>query len=97
MAKQLKIWNGGDWEHSGGHVWVAAYSRAEVSRLVSEAYSKIHNRSNQDFNYVTVNEIKDYYTEGCWGDAMNGIEPERGVWWAKANVGGVHGKPERII
>ena len=87
--KKLKIYNGRGW---GGrrydkdgkfipdptgikycdHAYVCAYSRAHVVRLINQA----RGLSDQ----TTVNELKVYWSEGHWGDAMKGIEPEIGVW-----------------
>ncbi len=38
-------------------------------------------------------EMRDYFSEGCWGIHMNGVTPERGVWYsAKDNE-----PPERVM
>lgn len=91
--KQLKLWNGRDPECTG-HFYVCAHSRAHASRIASEAYRIIKGlKSRTDVgDIVTVNEIKDYWSEGCWGNAMNGITPEIGVWHSK----GYPEKPVRI-
>jgi len=88
MTKKLKIWNGRGW---GGHryddkenplydltgrVWcdhayVCAHSRAEAVRIINEAVG---------YDIVNDNELKVYWSEGCWGKAMEGITPELGVW-----------------
>lgn len=41
----------------------------------------------------TVTEIRDYYCEGLWGNRMDGITPERGVWVTRTELG----PPERIL
>ena len=74
--KQLKLWNGrpygvlpsGQWK--GTHIYVAAYSVADVQRLCGELGLSIPSR----------NEISVYWSTGCWGNAMEGIAVERGVW-----------------
>lgn len=69
--KPLRLWNG-RWE-DGKTAFVAAYSRADAGRLLCQAAGK-------DLRGID-NELKDYFNQ-CWGDTMNGITPERGVWVA---------------
>ena len=85
MARKLKIWNGGGWgspnygengkilptplEEYVNHLYVCAHSKAEVVMMV-----------NQAGGFITVNEVNNYWNEGCWGNQMEGIEPELGVW-----------------
>lgn len=71
MAKDLKKWNGrGHGKYNRGyHIYVAAYSRAHAARLVSAACFD----GREDL--VRSAEIKDYYSEGLWGNAMDGITP----------------------
>ena len=96
--KTLKIYNGSDWRHRGGHLYIAAYSLADAVRLVNEAYRKIHGYEDRpDINCVNVNYANNYWSKGCWGNSMDGITPERGVWHAKAIPGGLTEKPVRII
>ena len=100
--KKLKIWNGRGWggrlyDDKGNfvpdptgvsrceHAYVCAYSRAHAVRLINEASGQ---------NAVNDNELKVYWSEGCWGKAMDGITPEIGVWttqeiWSE--------KPKRIL
>lgn len=96
--KKLKIWNGGDWEHSGGHVFVCAHSVKDAAELISEAYRKIKGYADRpDINIVSVGQIRNYYHSDCWGNSMEGVIRERGVWWAKSDGNGRHGKPERVL
>lgn len=70
MAKTLKLYNGrGD--KQGEHLYVGAYSRADAARMLDKLY-------NRGVNYWQ-REIKEYFSD-CWGNAMLGIEPRRGVW-----------------
>lgn len=73
MKPKLKIWNG-RWERDQ-HVYVAAYSKADAARLVIAClgYEPRGLRG----------EIDNYWSPDCWGDAMDGVEPERGIWVVK--------------
>lgn len=86
MAKKLKFWNGRG-VNGNGHIYVAAYSKADACKILTEAtgYSK--------WNY----ELTTYFSEGCWGNAMDKIVPERGVWQT-TNKGGtcIENTPHRI-
>jgi hypothetical protein len=66
MAKTLKIWNGRGHGLKYGkyHVYVAAYTQKQAAELLSKALN-----SNID-----TNEIRVYYSSGCWGNSMVGIE-----------------------
>lgn len=99
--KKLKIWNGRGWggrkyDDKGNfvpdptgkdrceHAYVCAYSRAHAVRLINQASSR---------NAVSDNEIKNYWSK-CWGNPMNGITPEIGVWTTQEHCGD---KPKRIL
>lgn len=89
--RKLKIWNGGGhicrnlssplWKGIDPfktHAYAAAHSRADLRRLIAS------------YNGVFPGEtyIRDYWAEGAWGNSMEGITPERGLWisfdhWAK--------------
>ncbi|MNJ55982.1 hypothetical protein D3C77_515080 [compost metagenome] len=81
----LKVWNGRSyychnrndpkWEgacpgRTSGHVYAAAYSRADLRRMITE-YAGLP---------ISDYELKVYWSEGNWGDEMEGIAPERGLW-----------------
>ena len=78
MAKELRLWNGrpygvlpqSEWKHAS--VCVAAYSIADARRVCVEA----------GMNDPGANEVTEYWSE-CWGNDMNGIAPERGIWVSK--------------
>jgi hypothetical protein len=75
MAKKLKIWNGrGHGKFTDSHIYVCATSQKHAAELISNATSA----------YVTSNEISKYYSN-CWGNSMDGIEPEVGVWVSERN------------
>jgi len=99
--KKLKLWNGRGWggrryDADGNyiddptgkqycdHLYVCAYSRTHAIRLVNQASG--HETVNQ-------HEAKNYWSEGCWGNTMEGITPEVGVWTTQ----GYHDKPKRIL
>lgn len=83
--KTLKIWNGRPyfchnrqdpkWEdvqvgRTSGSIYAAAYTRADLRRLITEYTGQP----------ISDSEIKTYWNEGHWGDEMVGITPERGLW-----------------
>lgn len=96
MAKTLKIWNGRGffcrklddplWENVSGnatvHAYVAAYSRADACRVIEEYAGRS----------VPDTELRVYWHEGAWGNRMEGISPERGLWLAFND-----GAPVRVI
>jgi len=98
MAKKLKIWNGKGWgrtrydkdgeklptpiEDYCEHVYVCAYSKTEAVRI----YNEVSRGS------ITVSEVNNYWSADCWGNQMEGIEPELGVWGTQ----GFYDKPVRL-
>ena len=86
--KALKLFNGRDWDCRGGHLYVAAYSIKDCAKLASEAYREVEGLEDRpEIEVVTVNEIRVYWSKGCWGNSMNGIAVERGVWWTPQEHG----------
>lgn len=101
MPRKLKIWNGRGWggqsryDKDGNHIYdttgriwcdhayVCAHSRAEAVRIINEAIG---------YWSMSERELKVYWSEGCWGDTMDGITPELGVWTQQS----FHHKPQRI-
>jgi hypothetical protein len=92
--KKLKIWNGrGTDRHLNGswikylHFYVCAYSVSDAVKLMNELGVR-----------MTAYEIKTYFSDGCWGNAMDGITPERGLWGIRCAAKSVCvAKPERIL
>lgn len=83
--KVLKIWNGrGHGKYNNSSVYVAAYSQEEAARLVSKACEA----------FVTVHEIKKYYSPDCWGRQMDGITASEPCVYVAERY---DGKPKRII
>jgi hypothetical protein len=71
--KTLKIWNGRWYEkNKTKHAYICAYSRTDACRLLA-----IISGTNPSYWQA---EMRDYFSEGCWGNMMEGITPERGVW-----------------
>lgn len=72
MARKLKLWNGRAImvDRKYDHAYVAAYSRADARRVIAEYKGRT----------ISDNEIKEYWSEGCWGNAMDHVVPERGLW-----------------
>jgi hypothetical protein len=54
------------------HAYVCAKSRADVCRMLAD-WSGHSGRGLGSY-------IRDYWSAGHWGDSMNGITPERGLW-----------------
>ncbi len=52
------------------HFYVGAYSERHAVELCIQAGEK----------GMSLSELRTYWSKGCWGDAMNGIEPQIGVW-----------------
>lgn len=80
MAKELKKWNGRGHgsQYGRGSLYVAAYTQKQAIELLNTACD----------SFITVNEIRKYYSQ-CWGNPMEGIDPtEPGVWWRER-----YGKP----
>lgn len=74
MAKTLKIWNGRG-HVSGQHLYVAAPTKKDACYMLTMLY-----RGSESY---WAKELSVYWDEGCWGTAMEGIAPERGVWMNK--------------
>lgn len=68
-ANGLKIFNGRGWDQYR-HAYVCAKSRAEACRLL---HAVGHGGASDS-------ELKNFWHEGAWGNAMAAIDPEKGVW-----------------
>ena len=101
MKNELKIWNGRGWgsrrydkdgqyipDPTGkiycDHLYVCANSRSHAIKLINQAVG--HEVVNQ-------NEAKVYWSPNCWGNSMNGITQEIGVWTTQSWTD----KPIKII
>ncbi len=81
--KKLLLLNG-RWNFgNGSHIYIAAYSVADACRICNEVVGYESNWRN---------EINIYFSKGCWGRLMDGIEPERGAWVSEHR----YDKPERV-
>jgi hypothetical protein len=73
---KLKLFNGRpygvlpqeEWDNS--HIYVAAYSSEDARRVCVEA----------GLNDPGRHEIRLYWNKGAWGNSMDGIPVERGIW-----------------
>ena len=76
MAKQLKCWQGIGFVPQLGEkeawIYVAAYSISDIATVCAEV----------GLFPPSYNEVKKYWY-GTWGNNMNGIPIERGVWASK--------------
>jgi hypothetical protein len=52
------------------HAYVGAFSKKQAVELCIQAGHKL----------MTMNELNVYWSHNCWGNSMNGIEPQVGVW-----------------
>jgi len=96
-VKTVKKFNGGDWTHRGGNLYVGAYSIQDACDQVNEAYRKLKGYVDRpDILALTPGVLRTYWCQGCWGSAMDGIPLERGVWWAQKAQGMTTEKPEKI-
>ncbi len=78
---------------------MAAYSVKDAVDLCNQAYRKLENFEDRpDINPTTASEINVYWSKRCWGNPMDGITPERGLWMQDRPYGGsTSDKPRRII
>lgn len=91
--KKLKLFNGRGWQ-CDGHLFIAAHSVKDAADLSSQAYRKLRGLEDRlDIKATSISEINIYWSKNCWGRPMDGITPERGVWWQKERSE----KPERVI
>jgi hypothetical protein len=84
--KPLKLFNG-RWHsgtHGAGHAYVAAYSKDDAVRVITEALGYEPRGM--------MSELNTYWSHDCWGNTMDGITPERGLWICKP-----HGQPVRQV
>lgn len=96
--RKLKLFNGRDWDSRGGHLYIAAFSQTDCADLCNQAYRKIRGYENRlDIAPTSLNEIRTYFSKGCWGSPMDGITPERGVWWTPKKFGSESEPPKRVI
>lgn len=84
--RQLRLWNG-RWL-GNRHVYVAAYSVKDAIQVTTQAREKL----NDGWWQVTEHEITKYWS-CAWGNQMQNVKPERGVWIAK----NWFDEPERVI
>jgi len=82
MSKTLKVWNGRGyacakyddprWKGNyHAHANVCAYSRADAAKVIEEYLGGKARGLDR--------EIKNYWSP-VWGNSMNGINKERGLW-----------------
>jgi hypothetical protein len=93
INSKLKIWNGRGWDSAWlgrerrltgvEHWYGCAESKADLMRLFFQADPRVP---------MSLHEIKNYASEGCWGNTMEGITPERGIWVKRYN-----GQLDRLI
>jgi hypothetical protein len=72
MARELKLWNGRH-PNGRGSVYAAGYTKKQVIEMLELAYPT-------GGNINSWNRELDIYWSKCWGNSMDGITPEVGVW-----------------
>ena len=98
MPRNLKIWNGSGWgrckygqnnerlstpiEEWAERIYVCAHSKKEAA----EIYNSV-GKGHINPYYISI-----YWSEGCWGTAMKGIEPNEVGLWAQQH----YDKPIRL-
>ena len=98
--KKLILMNGRGFKCNGDHLYIGAYSVADASRLMTEAYAKLLWTREMDADEKKFytgrfsRDVKEYFSKGSWGTSMEGVNPERGVWYAEK---GYLVKPVRLI
>jgi len=90
--KKVKLFNGkcyNDHSKNGNrrysHAYIGAYTQKHAVELMQQAG---HVR-------MTLSELNLYWSKGCWGKAMNGIEPQIGVWIQEKEFS--NNPPKRLI
>lgn len=96
--KSLKLFNGRGWQ-CDGHLFIAANSVKDAIDLSNRAYRKMRGLEDRlDIKPTSTSEMNVYWSKGCWGTPMDGINPERGVWWVeKPHDSSEKSKPKRIL
>lgn len=85
---KLRTWNGrGDYRQFQGRFYVCAPTKVLAVKLLAQA----------GHAYINMREFTGYYSE-AWGNSMENVTREIGVWYDGKGSGGHDlGKPERIL
>ena len=75
-ARKVKLVSGGERAHRGGRLYVCAYGWKDACELVNESRKLAKGCAGNS----TVGYMRNYWHAGCWGNSMEGVKPERGVW-----------------
>lgn len=89
-TKPLKLYNGRlTYKRVRGHGYIAAYSDADAIRILDQVVGGRGNRK----------EITVYWSKGAWGNQMDGVTPERGLWFIDSENRYAENapKPKRIL
>ena len=76
------------------HIVICAKTKAHAARLLSKWDHKLNSMPEDMGRSVNcwLNEINVYYSKGAWGNDMNNVEVEHGLWVCWKRVGGVYEK-----
>ena len=90
MSRKLKLYNGGfdrigEYGHSG-HFFVAAYSMSDAITMMNP-FSR---------HSISLHYARQYWSRNAWGNDMDGITPERGLWWKRDGYSSTE-KPTRLV
>ena len=81
--KKIKLFNGRWMKCIGDHGYIGAYSQKHAVELCIQA----------GYINMSLRELRVYWSKGCWGNPMNGVEPQVGVWVQETR----HDPVKRII
>lgn len=73
IPKKIKLFNGRWATYMGDHGYVGAYSQKHAIELCIQA----------GYTNMSLCELRTYWSKGCWGRDMDGIEHQVGVWIKK--------------
>lgn len=93
---KLKLWNGNGWTCRGDYLYICAKNRRHAAILFEEARNKYYNSTKEISKFDldrTYRHLTVYFNEGSWGNSMEDIKPEIGVWYSQND----REKPQRII
>ena len=91
MARKLKVWNGRPYGVLPKSKWTRGHDAATVYACARSVNDLRDLCLSLGLIAPSAGEVRDYWSP-CWGNSMDGVEPERGVWIAY----GYSAKPERV-
>lgn len=84
---KLKVWNGrGDYQQFNGRFYVCAETKKRAVELIKQAGHR----------FMNMHEFTEYYSP-LWGNVMEGVKREEGVWFADKTDEHSNVQPTRIL